>query len=72
MKDSRDLQELAVLDHEVRTILHEVWGHALDASSSLDFKHADGSLDEQAYLRYQRNVIASAAQRIDAWAARQR
>ena len=40
-------------------LLDMVWASALDASNSRDFRAPDGSLDEGAYLRYQRNVLAN-------------
>lgn len=41
-------------------ILRSVWRAAVDAVTSKDFRNADGELNEDAYLRYQRNVIAAA------------
>jgi hypothetical protein len=42
--------------------LHMVWCAAVDAATSKDFRggQEDGELDENAYLRYQRSVIANA------------
>jgi hypothetical protein len=38
-------------------LLYSVWYAALDAAHSPNFHHEDGSLNEEAYLTYQRNVF---------------
>ena len=37
--------------------LHQLWRAAVDAATSPDFRLKDGTLNEEAYLRYQRNAI---------------
>lgn len=41
----------------VRNALERAWGMALDVSTSKDFRREDGSLDEDAYLRAQTNML---------------
>ncbi len=41
-------------------ILERVWNAALDASRSPDFRLSDGSLNEEAYLHYQKASIEHA------------
>lgn len=43
---------------KIDEVLERVWNAALDASSSSDFRNSNGDLDEEAYLRYKRNLFA--------------
>ena len=44
---------------QLDALLDMVWAAALDASNSPDFRGPDGSLNEAAYLTYQRNVLTN-------------
>lgn len=44
-----------------KTALERLWAAAVDAASSGDFRNPDGSLKEEAYLRYKENAIADVA-----------
>jgi hypothetical protein len=41
-------------------VLRMLWQTAIDAVTGDDFRGEDGELNEEAYLRYQRNAIAQA------------
>jgi hypothetical protein len=44
--------------------LFKLWCMATDAAVSKDFRYRDGSMNEEAYLRYQRNAIAETRERL--------
>lgn len=46
----------------IERVLERVWNAALDASRSPDFRLPDGSLNEKAYLHYQKASIEYAKQ----------
>lgn len=48
----------------VRDALEHAWGRALDVSQSDDFRHEDGSLDEDAYLRARAMILEHLAAKI--------